>query len=65
MSFVGLSQIGKEYLLSELEMIASSPQFVFETESFSALVSILRKLKEKIFSIEGTGKEYSRTLLKY
>ncbi|XP_056601459.1 integrin alpha-X-like isoform X2 [Triplophysa dalaica] len=46
--------IGKEYLLSELEMIASSPQFVFETESFSALVSILSQLKEKIFSIEGT-----------
>ncbi|XP_057176160.1 integrin alpha-X-like isoform X1 [Triplophysa rosa] len=46
--------IGKEYLLSELELIASSPQFVFETESFSALTSILNQLKEKIFSIEGT-----------
>lgn len=46
--------IGKEYLLPELELIASSPQFVFETESFSALTSILSQLREKIFSVEGT-----------
>ncbi|XP_051512725.1 integrin alpha-M-like isoform X2 [Myxocyprinus asiaticus] len=46
--------VGKAYSLSELEKIASSPQFVFETVSFSALISILSQLREKIFSIEGT-----------
>lgn len=61
---VGLSQIGKEYSLPELELIASSPQFVFETESFSALTSILSRLREKIFSVEGTGNECSLRLLK-
>ncbi|XP_051749708.1 integrin alpha-L-like isoform X6 [Ctenopharyngodon idella] len=46
--------VGKEYSHPELEVIASSPQFVFETESFSALTTILNQLREKIFSIEGT-----------
>ncbi|XP_016305109.1 integrin alpha-X-like isoform X2 [Sinocyclocheilus anshuiensis] len=46
--------VGKEYSHPELELIASSPQFVFETESFSALTLILNQLREKIFSIEGT-----------
>ncbi|XP_052447352.1 integrin alpha-X isoform X3 [Carassius gibelio] len=46
--------VGKEYSYPELELIASSPQFVFETESFSALTSILNHLRKKIFSIEGT-----------
>uniref|UniRef100_A0A8C1EQM1 VWFA domain-containing protein n=1 Tax=Cyprinus carpio carpio TaxID=630221 RepID=A0A8C1EQM1_CYPCA len=46
--------VGKEYSYPELELIASSPQFVFETESFSALTLILNQLKKKIFSIEGT-----------
>ncbi|XP_051541938.1 integrin alpha-X-like isoform X2 [Myxocyprinus asiaticus] len=45
--------IGEDYSHSELEKIASSPQFVFETKSFSALTSILSQLREKIFSIEG------------
>ncbi|XP_042610284.1 integrin alpha-X-like isoform X3 [Cyprinus carpio] len=47
--------VGKEYSYPELELIASSPQFVFETESFSALTLILNQLKKKIFSIEGIG----------
>ncbi|XP_058631557.1 integrin alpha-X-like [Onychostoma macrolepis] len=46
--------VGKEYSHPELELIASSPHFVFETESFSALTLILNQLREKIFSIEGT-----------
>ncbi|XP_067262341.1 integrin alpha-M-like isoform X2 [Chanodichthys erythropterus] len=46
--------VGKEYSRPELEVIASSPKFVFETESFSALTTILNQLREKIFSIEGT-----------
>ncbi|XP_076867335.1 integrin alpha-X-like isoform X2 [Brachyhypopomus gauderio] len=46
--------VGKEYSRAELDQIASSPRYVFETDSFTALASILKQLMEKIFSIEGT-----------
>uniref|UniRef100_A0A8C9T2G9 Integrin alpha-X-like n=1 Tax=Scleropages formosus TaxID=113540 RepID=A0A8C9T2G9_SCLFO len=47
--------VGKQYSRQELEVIASSPRDVFETESFDALSSIQKQLSEKIFAIEGTG----------
>uniref|UniRef100_W5LJW4 VWFA domain-containing protein n=1 Tax=Astyanax mexicanus TaxID=7994 RepID=W5LJW4_ASTMX len=45
--------VGNEYSLDELRLIASSPDFVFETESFSALAKILNLLTQRIFAIEG------------
>ncbi|XP_049339215.1 integrin alpha-X-like isoform X2 [Astyanax mexicanus] len=47
--------VGNEYSLDELRLIASSPDFVFETESFSALAKILNLLTQRIFAIEGTN----------
>ncbi|KAJ7996153.1 hypothetical protein DPEC_G00234110 [Dallia pectoralis] len=47
--------VGKQISRQELEQIASSPKFVFETNSFDALKSIRNELNEKIFSIEGTN----------
>ncbi|XP_066516336.1 integrin alpha-M-like isoform X2 [Hoplias malabaricus] len=47
--------VGKEYSREELEQISSSQDLVFETESFSALNSILHLLTKKIFAIEGTN----------
>ncbi|KAL4659920.1 integrin alpha-X-like isoform X1 [Arapaima gigas] len=48
--------VGKQYSRQELEVIASSPNDVFETDSFDALSSIQKQLGEKIFAIEGTAK---------
>ncbi|XP_036380829.1 integrin alpha-X-like isoform X1 [Megalops cyprinoides] len=48
--------VGREYSRQELELIASSPKDVFESQSFSALNSIQQHLKEKIFPVEGTDK---------
>ncbi|CAB1315793.1 unnamed protein product, partial [Coregonus sp. 'balchen'] len=47
--------VGKQFSRLELEQIASSPNFVFETNSFDALKSIQKELREKIFAIEGTN----------
>ncbi|XP_026859904.2 integrin alpha-X-like isoform X2 [Electrophorus electricus] len=54
--------VGKEYSHAELDQIASSSRYVLETDSFSALASILKQLKEKIFSIEGLDEGYSSTI---
>ncbi|KAK1787621.1 hypothetical protein P4O66_016109, partial [Electrophorus voltai] len=54
--------VGKEYSRAELDQIASSSRYVLETDSFSALASILKQLKEKIFSIEGLDEGYSSTI---
>ncbi|XP_036436670.1 integrin alpha-X-like isoform X2 [Colossoma macropomum] len=45
--------VGREPSRDELEEIASSTDFVFTTESFSALANILNQLTQKIFAIEG------------
>ncbi|XP_010868719.2 integrin alpha-X isoform X1 [Esox lucius] len=47
--------VGNKYSSQELEQIASSPNFVFEANSFDALKSIQNELSEKIFAIEGSN----------
>ncbi|KAL6464114.1 hypothetical protein MHYP_G00285050 [Metynnis hypsauchen] len=55
---------GHQYSRDELEEIASSTDFVFTTESFSALANILKELTQKIFAIEGAdvGKSFQLEL---
>ncbi|XP_053219442.1 integrin alpha-X-like isoform X1 [Podarcis raffonei] len=47
--------VGKQTRTDELNTIASSPNNVFEVDSFDALSSIQNQLKDKIFAIEGTS----------
>ncbi|KAL0993756.1 hypothetical protein UPYG_G00113270 [Umbra pygmaea] len=47
--------VGTRISKKELQDIASSPKFVFETSNFDALKSIQNELREKIFAIEGTN----------
>ncbi|KAI4893150.1 hypothetical protein NFI96_010880 [Prochilodus magdalenae] len=47
--------VGHEYSREELIKIASSSDLVFETKSFSTLTTILSKLTQRIFAIEGAN----------
>ncbi|XP_066578624.1 integrin alpha-X isoform X2 [Amia ocellicauda] len=53
--------VGEQSSEQELRVIASTPQDVFQVNSFDALSSIRSQLEEKIFAIEGTNKQSNFT----